>query len=827
LVSVAVVQPEAALEMNAIATGQLILGTDKRNPLFTVYAHEQDEEEELHIYYGLELLEVVSGDPNDPNFKMLVGRLSNAGVSAKVLQRTFERDPKTIRRWGRALRSRNAQELIRVLEGRRASRKLTPEIQNYVRVRWPDLAKAGLYGIGKRLRQEIHRVFGVNLTQETLRPLLRELRREHSSATAPAAAGSEACAKDRLPLSQPCPAASAASPGSADQTIAEGLPHFRQAPADNQGVSSKPGEPPCDCASVQRPPESVTTNGALAAAPQTLWCDHLGILLFASVLVAVARVVDPPQGLFKQWLASLLAGALNIEQTKFLNWPDLSRLLGTVVRFPHPQRLELERIATPANSEALARFNAEQIGAQTQSQFYFDPHTKHYTGQENVLAGWCPRIRWADKVVHSDFIHTVAGEPLYFETTDNFADLRQRFFAVVQRCRQVMDCPAERVLTFVVDRAIFGQEVFEKVLADPTLHLVTWEKGYRAQPWPPAGGITGTLVIERPRNRAEDIRSYHLEYCDRAWPKEERLRQLLVRAINPRGRIIQVSILTDDQEAAAVLIIRLMFGRWVQENDFKYLDKHFGINQITSYGVTGYEELRQQVNDRQVRSVEVKALQEQRRPLRAQQSRLLLLQAKGDHEQSRRQQRIKELEAQPAPDQAKQELTRLRQAKTRWESTRAARQEQIQKLSGELAELDTQFQKAQQTESRLERLIEEKMVRLDPEKKRLMDNLRVIARNVFYQALQPFKKAYNNYRDDHDQFRQLTQASGVLEVGPEQVVAHLMPRVNYPPQLRAIITTVLDEINALGPVLPDGSGRSLKSRLAHRSEMKLSIRPSD
>ena len=63
------------------------------------------------------------------------------------------------------------------------------------------------------------------------------------------------------------------------------------------------------------------------------------------------------------------------------------------------------------------------------------------------------------------------------------------------------------------------------------------------------------------------------------------------------------------------------------------------------------------------------------------------------------------------------------------------------------------------------------MVRLDPEKKRLMDSLRVIARNVFYKALQPFKKAYNNYRDDHDQFRQLTQASGVLEVHPDQIVS--------------------------------------------------------
>ena len=103
--------------------------------------------------------------------------------------------------------------------------------------------------------------------------------------------------------------------------------------------------------------------------------------------------------------------------------------------------------------------------------------------------------------------------------------------------------------------------------------------------------------------------------------------------------------------------------------------------------------------------------------------------------------------------------------------------------------------------------------------------MRVIARNGFYQSFKPFKQAYNNYRDDHDQFRQLTQASGVLEVYPDEILVHLMPRVDYPPQLRRIITAVLDGINAQNPVLPDAKGRSLKLRLAQRSEMKLSIHP--
>lgn len=528
--------------MTSILAGQLILGTDKRNPLFTVYAEEEeDEQERLHVYYGLELLEVVSADRNEPSYKMLVGRLHNAGVSLRVLQQTFQSDAKTIQRWGRALRSRDAEELLRVLEGRRASRKFGPEIKAYVRARWSDMVRERPYGIGKRLRQEIHRIFGVQLSQETLRPLLRELKREASVTTPPESSG---------------------------QTTAEGLPQLGQNAPDDQAVSPEAWEKACDCAAADEEPEPAT-SWELEGAPQTLWCDHVGMLLMAPVLVAVAQVVDPPQALFKQWLGSLFSGALNIEQTKFLNWPDLSRLLGEVVRFPHPQRQELERVATQANIEALARFNAQQIGADSQSQFYFDPHTKHYTGEQNVLEGWCAAIRWADKAMHSDFIHTVSGEPLYFETTDNFADLRQRFFEVVQRCRQVMKWPEERVLSMVVDRAIFGKEVFEKVLADPALHLITWEKGYQRQEWPPSGGISGSMVIERTRNRADDVRSYHLEYWDRTWPKNEGLRQIVVQATNPQGRVIQVSILTDDKTGTAVVIIGLMFGRWVQENDFK------------------------------------------------------------------------------------------------------------------------------------------------------------------------------------------------------------------------------------------------------------------
>ncbi len=117
--------------------------------------------------------------------------------------------------------------------------------------------------------------------------------------------------------------------------------------------------------------------------------------------------------------------------------------------------------------------NQQWLGAAVGTDLYFDPHVKHDTGEQNGLKGWCSKIRFADKILQSDFIHTAQGAPIYFETTDNFADLRERFFSVVQRARATLGWPAERVLTMIVDRGIYGDGVFERVLADLYLQLIT------------------------------------------------------------------------------------------------------------------------------------------------------------------------------------------------------------------------------------------------------------------------------------------------------------------------------------------------------------------
>lgn len=827
--------PNSGRGLHEPPTGQLILGTDKRNPVFAVY--EDDSGQRLLVFYGFEIIEILANDPNDPACKLLLGRLYNAGVKLSALCASFGVDPKTVRRWGKGLLQGDPVELIRVLEGRAARRKRTVAVEKFAHLRWPELVAERRYGAVGRLQREIQSVFGVAISRSGLQSLIRELK----AGAAPANVPSETAAPESSPLTLSRPESDGAL---ASESVADAPgPEIEKREMGVNGSAEGSGDQVPDSAAnpglndpIMAPPPGNTAHPTpffpKDPAAAHYWCDHAGVLIFASALAAVSKVSATSQAILAQWLAALCLGAQNIEQTKFLNWEDLELILGGVVRFPTPQREQLKLLAAdPGVIDGLLQFNQANLGPAVGTDFYFDPHTKHYTGEQNVLQGWCPQIRFADKVMHSDFIHTAQGAPIYFETTDNFADLRQRFGGVIARARQALRWPREKGLTFIVDRGIFGAEFFQQVIADPYGHLITWQKGFVAQAWDPQK-VMGKTTITRFRNCSTDLRSYQFEYLDRPWEKNSQWRQIVVQATDDRGRTIQVAILTDDLKRAAAEIIKLMFQRWLQENDFKYLDKHFGLNQITSYRSIEYEKLKGQVEDREVKSAARKALDLSLKQATDQLKRNLLAEEQALQAHQRRAQKRQALEAPLAkegsadtpPHKAlSRQVAALKSADQRYENARLERRKSIDQDHKKIQEIQAQIQGTQAQESRLEALIQAQMVRMDSQCKRLMDVLRITARNLFYQALQPFKQAYDNYRDDHDHFRNLTQSPGVLEVSAGQILIHLLPRTNYGAGLRKVVSQTLEAINAKGLEHPCLPGRKLKFRLGQRSEMELKM----
>lgn len=738
---------------------QQILGTDKRNPVFSLF--RDPARQTLHVYYGAELLEVVPENKEHLAFRCLIGRLYNAGVKAKSLQQQLEVDRKTMQRWGQALQANDPEQLIKALAGRGAHRKLTPEIRCFVAVRFASIYPQNRRNYSQEVRKEIQRIFAISLSSEALRPIFQQLKAELRQETAEAS---------------PAPA-----PDEKRETACDAEAALRPEEASGPAAQSSAG-----AASELEPVAHPKQSPVLSESKSVRLCHHVGVLLLSGVLNRIEQAFAVGGELFKQWLASLWLGAVNIEQSKLLDFDDLQRLIGSTTRSLFTQRGQLRKLAAQAQTVSdLLAFNAKELKLQQERDFYFDPHTKHYTGCKKTLKGWCARIRFADKVLHTDFIHSADGSPVFLGWTDNYEDLRQRFFVLAEAFRTQVGLGVEAVLTLVADRGIFSHQVFGRIMEAPNYHLITWEKNYRRGQWDPAQRA-GAFVLERTHNHAQDKRSYHFEYMDRDWTSDPKMRQLVVRATNPKGKTVELGVLSDDRKRAAQQILTLIFSRWIQENDFKYLDQHFGINQITSYASVAYKELQSQLEDKQVQSGADKALQEQQRQIKRELSALLL--------QEHRH-----------PKKSDKRIARITQ------------------LTGELSQLEDKRVAVEKEVSRLENLIQQQMVRLDTKNKSVMDCLKVIVRNAFYQALRPFKKCYNNYRDDHELFRNLTQCDGVLVECAKEVHAYLLPTVNYSPKLCKLITEMLDQINAAQPQMPDDSKRPLRLHLAKKEGIQLAM----
>jgi hypothetical protein len=267
-------------------------------------------------------------------------------------------------------------------------------------------------------------------------------------------------------------------------------------------------------------------------------------------------------------------------------------------------------------------------------------------------------------------------------------------------------------------------EVFEKIITEPAVtYLVTWEKGYQGNleqslEW------TGTHHLYRAKNASEDLRRFEFQYLDESWSRGETIRRLIVRVKHPNGNSIQVSLLTNDPNRCAKELITLMFNRRLQENDFKY------------------KELSQSIEDKQMKNGEYKALEKQRMVIKRRLGARLL---------------------------------QAHCAKSNNKNT----EEAIDQLTKRLAEVEAEMANINKEVSRLETLIEQDFHKLDSAKKALMDGIKITARNLFYILLQPFKEAYNNYREDQVLFRHLTRSHGLLrDRGPVTEVL-LFPEGNY------------------------------------------------
>jgi len=367
-------------------------------------------------------------------------------------------------------------------------------------------------------------------------------------------------------------ATSAAFPASKAEKKCDSL-NFKVPP-----VSEEPGVPVSGC----RPPYIER------------FFHHAGLVLLLPCIDKLTAGLGEGAGICRQLLGQFLLGALNLERGKTVSKEIFHLFFGIGKSHIQGMRDFIHEISTLDFRLKLAGRNGELVRncLFRQRKFYYDPHSKKYTGFLSILSGWCGSEHETAKVLISDYIHSLDGCPCFVEHYDNLYDLRTRFFFTVAIFKRLFPENLRSGFTWVVDRAIYSLDTLDNIVASGD-HLITWEKGYLRDGWK-ANAPSETLIMRIPRNSSKDLQTYRCFYQAHKWERGPRFRKIIVRIVNPSGNTIEVSILSSNCEIHDSDVISYMLRRWLQENDFRYLIKHYGIDQIDSYRSYDYRELEDQ-----------------------------------------------------------------------------------------------------------------------------------------------------------------------------------------------------------------------------------------
>jgi len=283
-------------------------------------------------------------------------------------------------------------------------------------------------------------------------------------------------------------------------------------------------------------------------------------------------------GLRTSLLTLLLMALLRIKRPEGLKEhspQDLGQALG-LDRAPEVKTLrrKLARLAATGRAAQFGRALAERRVAARGAALgflYLDGHVRVYHGHHRLPKTHVARMRLSMPATSDYWLNDQNGEPLFVVTAEANAGLAKMLPAILAEVRTLV---GNRRLTVVFDRGGYSPKLFQQILL-ANFDLLTYRKGR----WP---------RIPRQRFRKHQTRQ-----------EGRTMRYVLadqeVRLLKGKLRLRQVTRLAEDGHQTPILTSRRdlppaqvaywMFGRWRQENFFKYLREEYALDALVEYAV--------------------------------------------------------------------------------------------------------------------------------------------------------------------------------------------------------------------------------------------------
>jgi transposase len=269
-------------------------------------------------------------------------------------------------------------------------------------------------------------------------------------------------------------------------------------------------------------------------------------------------------------------GDSTVEAAKHLARAEFGALIGTG-RAPCVRTLRrklAELVPQKMAGQFLERLSRVFVasGMLDTAYLYVDGHLQVYTGKAKLAHQWSTRQRIACRGLMRYFVNDVKGRPLLFVPGELSGSLAKALPAVVAAVREVL---GEQAFTLVFDRGGYDAKLFAWLKGEG-IDFITYEKG--------DPGLAKEAFCRREvRFEGKRVR-FSIAEDEVTLKGTGPWRRVVVRTKSGHQTPILTSLGT---QVAPARIACLMFARWRQENFFRYLRSHLGIDALISYAFGG------------------------------------------------------------------------------------------------------------------------------------------------------------------------------------------------------------------------------------------------
>ena len=508
------------------------------------------------------------------------------------------------------------------------------------------------------------------------------------------------------------------------------------------------------------------------ALPEPASGRYMGLALYYPALAAIG-LLDVARSLFRlprserfgvravfQTLFFMtLLSRTTLESAKHLRRREFGAMVGTG-RAPAVKTLrrKLDELVGQAKASefgtALARRWVEG-GLVATAYLYVDGHMKTYTGKRHLSEVWNSQRRMPLPGIHSYFVGDPDGRPLLFLAEALSANLAKAMPRIVEAVREVV---GDRHFTMIFDRGGYDGKLFTW-LNDEHIGFITYQRGNPKLP-------DDAFFRRETRFEGRRVRWFIAEDEVKVG-KSGPWRRIVIRTKDGHQTPIITSL---GPEIGAARIACLMFARWRQENLFKYMGDHHGLDCLASYAAAPADADTQIPNpERKLLDRQIAELRKQAAILRAELGEALLNEPKDN---SRSAHGLKTAQ--------RGTVKKLRQL-----------EEQIDRLVAVRKPLPARVSVADAGTSREVMCLEHKAI---------IDRIKISAYNAEDWLCDRLIAHYSNVHDVRDLLRSFAELSGEIQTANGKVVVTLDPP-DTPKHRRALRGLVAD-LNTIGATYP-------------------------